>query len=134
MAKLTTIEGVGESYAQKLQAAGIRGTDALLKKGSTAAGRKQIAAACEISEKLVLRWVNYCDLFRIKGIGGEFAELLEAAGVDTVPELAKRKPENLLTKMLAVNAEKALVRRTPTVQAVSDWVEQAKALPRVVNY
>ena len=134
MAKLLDIEGVGETYARKLKAAGVASTGALLKMGATPKGRQEIAEKSGISEKLVLEWVNHVDLFRIKGVGEEYADLLEEAGVDTVPELAQRKAENLLEKMTAVNAEKKLVRRLPVLSQVSDWIGQAKKLPRVVTY
>lgn len=134
MAKLTDIEGVGEVYAGKLKEAGVTNTEALLKMGSTPKGRLEIAEKSGISEKLILEWVNHVDLFRIKGVFEEYADLLEEAGVDTVPELAQRKPENLLEKMSAVNAEKKLVRRLPVLSQVTDWVEQAKQLPRVITY
>jgi len=134
MAKLTEIEGVGEVYAQKLREAGIRTTQALLEKGASPQGRKEIAEKTGISETLILEWVNHVDLFRIKGVGEEYADLLEAAGVDTVPELAQRNPENLYPKLVAVNQEKKLVRQLPTQARVSDWVEQAKRLPRVITY
>jgi predicted flap endonuclease-1-like 5' DNA nuclease len=134
MAKLTKVEGIGEAYAQKLREAGIATTQALLKKGASPKGRKEIAEKAGISEKLILEWVNHVDLFRIKGVGEEYADLLEAAGVDTVPELAQRNPENLYQKLVAVNQEKKLVRQLPTQAQVSDWVAQAKRLPRVITY
>jgi predicted flap endonuclease-1-like 5' DNA nuclease len=134
MAKLIDIEGVGEVYAGKLKEAGVANTEALLKMGSTPKGRQEIAEKSGISEKLILEWVNHVDLFRIKGVFEEYADLLEEAGVDTVPELAQRKPENLLEKMTAVNADKNLVRRLPVLSQVTDWVEQAKQLPRVITY
>jgi predicted flap endonuclease-1-like 5' DNA nuclease len=95
MAKLTKVEGIGEIYAEKLQEAGIRTTQALLEKGASPQGRREIAEKTDISGTLILRWVNRVDLFRIKGVGEEYSDLLEAAGVDTVPELAQRNPENL---------------------------------------
>ena len=134
MAKLTKVEGIGESYAQKLQEGGIATTQALLKKGASPKGRKEIAEKTDISEKLILDWVNHADLFRIKGVGEEYSDLLEAAGVDTVPELAQRNPENLRQKLVAVNQEKELVRQLPTQAQVSDWIEQAKQLPRVITH
>lgn len=134
MAKLTKIEGVGEFYAQKLQEAGVRTTQALLEKGASPQGRQEIAEKTGISGTLILEWVNHVDLFRIKGVGEEYADLLEEAGVDTVPELAQRNPEHLYQKMVAVNQEKKLVRRLPTQAQVSDWIEQAKQLPRVITY
>jgi len=134
MAKLTVIEGVGEAYAEKLKAAGVTTTQSLLEMGATPKGRKDLAEASGLSPKLILEWVNRVDLFRIKGVGEEYSDLLEFSGVDTVPELAQRKPENLLAKMLEVNAERKLVRRPPTLAQVASWVEQAKELPRVVTY
>ena len=134
MAKLENIEGIGGIYAQKLREAGVGSTDALLEQGATPKGRKEIAEKAAISEKLILEWVNHADLFRVKGVGEEYADLLEEAGVDTVPELAQRNPENLYQKMLEANQEKNLVRRPPALSQVSDWVEQAKGLPRAISY
>jgi predicted flap endonuclease-1-like 5' DNA nuclease len=134
MAKLEAIEGIGETYAQQLRNAGIRSTGALLEKGATPKGRKEIAEKTGISGKLILEWVNHADLFRVKGIGEEYSDLLEEAGVDTVPELAQRKPENLYQKLLEANQAKKLVRRPPSQAEVSSWVEQAKKLDRVVTY
>ena len=134
MAKVKEIEGIGPAYAEKLSAAGLTTTEALLDAGATPKGRADLAAKTGISEKLILRWVNMSDLFRIKGVGEQFSDLLEAAGVDTVAELAQRKAENLQAKMVEVNAEKQLVRRLPTPAEVTSWVDQAKALPRMVSY
>jgi predicted flap endonuclease-1-like 5' DNA nuclease len=134
MAKLVEIEGIGASYAQKLQAAGVSTTQALLDKGASPQGRKEIAEKAGISERLILEWVNHTDLFRIKGIGPEYADLLAAAGVDTVPELAQRNPENLYQKLVTFNQEKKLVRKLPAQTQVSSWVEQAKTLPRIIAY
>jgi predicted flap endonuclease-1-like 5' DNA nuclease len=134
MAKLTTVEGIGETYAEKLHNAGIATTGALLKKGATPQGRQALAEETGISDKLILEWINHADLFRIKGVGEEYADLLEEAGVDTVPELAQRNPANLHAKLREVNAAKKLVRRLPTAAQVTEWTEQAKALPRVINY
>ncbi len=134
MAKLEAVEGIGPVYAEKLREAGVTTTEQLLAIGGTPEGRKELAEKTGISEKLILEWVNHVDLFRIKGIGEEYADLLEAAGVDTVMELAQRNPENLYKKLQEVNAEKKLVRRLPTLQQVKDWVAQAKQLPRAVFY
>lgn len=134
MAKLTMIEGVGEVYAEKLKAAGVTTTDALLEMGATPKGRKDLAEATGLSPKLILEWVNRVDLFRIKGVGEEYSDLLEYSGVDTVPELAQRNPDNLYAKIMEVNAERELVRRPPTQSMVANWVEQAKELPRKVSY
>lgn len=134
MAKLVDIEGIGEIYAGKLKATGISTTEALLEKGSTPKGRKEIADASGIGDKLILEWVNHVDLFRIKGVASEYADLLEASGVDTIPELAQRNAVNLVAKMNEVNQAKKLVRRLPVLSQVADWIEQAKKLPRVINY
>ncbi len=134
MTKLTTIEGIGEANAAKLKGAGVKTVEALLEKAATKQGRQALAQATGIADGQILKWANHADLFRIKGIGGEYAELLEAAGVDTVPELAQRNPENLYAKMKEVNEEKKLVRQLPTPQKVVDWVAQAKGLPRVMTY
>lgn len=134
MSKLTTIEGIGEVYEAKFIEVGIKSVEALLEAGATKKGRIDLAEKTGISEKLVLKFVNHADLFRIKGIGGEYAELLEAAGVDTVIELAGRRPDNLTAKLAEVNEEKKLVRRVPVVKDVEKWVEQAKELPRAVFY
>ncbi len=134
MSKLTTIEGIGEVYEAKFIEVGIKSVEALLEAGATKKGRIDLAEKTGISEKLVLKFVNHADLFRIKGIGGEYAELLEAAGVDTVVELAGRRPDNLTVKLAEVNEEKKLVRRVPVVKDVEKWVEQAKELPRAVFY
>jgi predicted flap endonuclease-1-like 5' DNA nuclease len=134
MAKLTRVEGIGGVYAQKLEEAGVATTQALLEQGATPRGRQELAEKAGVSPKLILEWVNHVDLFRIKGVGEEYADLLEEAGVDTVPELAQRNPENLYQKLLAVNREKKLVRRPPAQAQVNDWVGQAQNLPRVITY
>ena len=134
MTKLVSVEGIGEVYAQKLTDAGVRSIEDFLKKGSSPAGRKEIAETTGISEKLVLEWINHCDLFRIKGVGEEYSDLLEEAGVDTVPELAQRNAANLFAKLVEVNSAKKLVRKLPVESQVADWIEQAKQLPRVITY
>lgn len=134
MAKVIDIEGVGPAYAAKLEAAGVKDTDALLKMGSTPKGRQELAEKTGVNEKMILEWVNRVDLYRIKGIGSEYSDLLEASGVDTVVELATRKPENLVAKMTEVNGAKHLVRQLPTLAQVENWVKQAKELPRAVSY
>jgi predicted flap endonuclease-1-like 5' DNA nuclease len=134
MAGLTDIEGIGPSYAAQLEAYGLKTTDDLLQAGAKPKGREDLAAATGISGKLILRWVNMADLFRIKGVGEEYSDLLEAAGVDTVSELAQRRADHLTKKMAEVNDRKRLVRRLPTEVQVSGWIESAKALPRMVTY
>ena len=132
--KVIDIEGVGEVYAEKLVAAGIVKVEELLEKCATPKGRQALAEATGISDKLILRWTNHADLFRIKGVGPQFAELLEAAGVDTVKEFRHRVPENLQPKLEETNAEKRLVRRVPSLKEVIKMVEQTKELPPVVTY
>ena len=134
MTSLLKVEGIGETYAGKLAKAGIATTKALLEKGATPKGRKEISEKTGISEKMVLEWINHVDLFRIKGVGEEYSDLLEEAGVDTVPELAQRNPENLHQKLADVNQSKKLVRQLPSLTQVQSWVEQAKQLPRVIQY
>ncbi len=134
MAKIIEVEGIGEAYAKKLQEAGIHTTDALLEKGATPKGRDELCAKTGISDKLILRWVNHVDLFRIKGVAGEYADLLECAGVDTVVELARRDPEHLLQKISEENAARKLVRKLPTLGQVKEWVTEAKTLPRAIQY
>ncbi len=134
MTKLSAIEGIGEAYASKLEEAGINSIEALLEACCEKKGRKAMAEQTGISEKLILNWVNRADLSRIKGVSTQYADLLECAGVDTVPELAQRKPENLQAKMMEINTEKNLVRKVPAVSQVEDWVAQAKELPRVIKH
>jgi len=134
MTSVIEIEGIGPAYADKLKQSGIATIEALLEKGASPQGRQELAEATGISPALILRWVNHADLFCIKGVGSEYSELLEASGVDTVPELAQRNPENLYLKLIEVNQEKKLVRRPPTQSQVKDWVQQAKQLARVVTY
>ena len=134
MAKLEDVEGIGPKYAADLRRAGVRGTKDLLNKGGTPQGRDRISRASGIGSALILEWVNHVDLFRIKGVGEEYSDLLEEAGVDTVVELAQRVPANLHQKILETNQGKRLVRRPPSQKMVGDWVAQAKRLPRAVHY
>ena len=134
MANLIAVEGIGEVYAQKLKEAGIGSTEALLAAGATPEGRKDIAAKTGIGDSLILRWVNHVDLFRIKGVGEEYSDLLEAAGVDTVVELAQRVAANLYAKLAQVNQAEKRVRRLPTEAQVKNWIKQAKKLPRRISY
>ena len=134
MSKLSIIEGIGEAYEAKLEAAGVKSIESLLETCTTKKGRSELAEKTDISEKLILKWPNHADLARIKGIGGEYAELLEASGVDTVPELANRNAENLFIKMQEINNAKSLVRKLPTQAQVEDWVKQAGTLPRILQY
>ncbi len=131
---LEYVEGIGPVYGEQLKAIGLVNCLDLLRAGTTRKGREVIAEDSGISGKLILEWVNQLDLYRIKGVGSEYADLLEEAGVDTVVELAQRNPINLFEKLTEVNTEKKLVRKMPTLSQVEDWVSQAKDLPRVVTY
>lgn len=132
--KLHEVEGIGPAYAEKLAAGGLQTTDHLLEKGGTKQGRSQLANSSGISESLILKWVNHADLFRIKGIAGQFAELLEASGVDTVKEFRNRVPENLHKKLEEVNAVKHLTGRVPSLAELTDMINQAKQLEPKVTY
>jgi len=132
--KIEEIEGIGPVLGKQLRDAGINNTDKLLENSKTPKQRKQLAEASGIAEKLILRFANMADLFRISGVGQEYSELLEKSGVDTVAELAQRKADNLTKKMETVNAEKNLTRRTPSLKEVEKWIEQAKTLPRALEY
>ena len=134
MAKLEDVEGIGPAYAEKLRQAGVRSTDSFLKLAATPKGRQELAEKSGINEKMILEWANHLDLYRIKGVGSEYSDLLEEAGVDTVVELAQRNPENLYQNLVEVNNAKKLVRKMPVQSQVADWIEQAKKLPRVLQY
>ena len=137
--KIIDVEGIGPVYGEKMLAAGIKDTDALLEKCAKPAGRKALEEETGISGKLILTWTNHCDLMRINGVGPQFSELLEAAGVDTVKEFRHRVaehrvPANLQAKLEEINAEKNLVNRVPAVSEVEKMIEQAKELPAVMEY
>ena len=132
--KVIQIEGVGETYAEKLNAAGIVTTDDLLAKCATPKGRKEVEEATGIAHGFILKWTNHADLMRINGVAGQFAELLEAAGVDTVKELRNRNAENLQAKLVEINEKKNLCNRVPAVSEVENMIAQAKELPPMVSY
>lgn len=132
--KVEKVEGIGEAYGKKLIEAGVKTTEDLLVKGATPKGREQLAAQTGISEKLILKWANHADLMRIKGVAGQFAELLEAAGVDTVKELKHRIAANLQAKMEEVNAAKNLTNRVPAVKEVEKMIAQAQTLEPILTY
>jgi len=134
MAKLEVIEGIGPVYAAKLRENGIRTIEALLEAGATPAGRQRLEAKTGIYHALILEWVNLADLMRIKGVGEEYSDLLEEAGVDTVRELRNRVPEHLYQAIVRINQQKKLVRRVPTLKMVRDWVQQARTLPPKLTY
>jgi predicted flap endonuclease-1-like 5' DNA nuclease len=132
--KIIDIEGIGPAYAVKLTKVGIRSVEALLKKGASDKGRKEIAKATGITHTLILEWVNRADLYRIKGVSSQYSDLLEKTGVDTVVELSKRVADNLYGKMIEVNKAKNLVNKMPGIKQVKKWINQAKKLPRIVTY
>ncbi len=132
--KIIDLQGIGPAYAKKLISAGIRTAETLLKKGGSAKGRKEIAAATGISDDLILRWVNHADLCRVKGIGPQFAELLEKAGVDSVAELSKRLGGNLYKKLVDANRAHKVAGVVPSAKQVEGWIAAAKNLPKAVSH
>ncbi len=132
--KIEDVEGIGPAIGEKLRNAGVKDTDTMLEKTRTPKNRKDLAEATGLSEAQVLKFANMVDLYRVSGIGSEYAELLEAAGVDTVPDLARRNPANLTEALQTTNDAKKLTRRVPTETEVGKWIEQAKALPRMLEY
>ncbi len=134
MTRIDEIEGIGAVYSKKLEAAGIQSVEALLREAATPKGRKELEAKTGIGHQQILRWVNQADLFRIKGIARQYTELLEKADVDSFLELAERNPEHLHAKLAEVNDAHHHVKVVPRAEHVKHWVEEAKALPRVVQY
>lgn len=132
--KIEDLEGVGPVYGEKLRAASVQTTDDLLAAAGPADGRRALAEATGISPDLLLRWTNHVDLYRISGVGSEYADLLEACGVDSCPELARRNAANLATTMAEANAARPMVRRVPTEEMVAGWIAQAATLPKVVTH
>lgn len=129
---IQTIEGIGETYGEKLKAQGVDKTEVLLEKAGTKKGRVALAEASGIPESLILTWVNHADLMRINGVAGQFSELLEASGVDTVKEFATRNAENLHAKMVETNDRLGLSGRVPSTQELTGMIEQAKAMEQKV--
>ena len=132
--KIEDVEGIGAVTGEKFRNAGVKDTDSLLASAKTVSQRKKLAEAAGISPEQVLKFANMVDLYRISGVGSEFAQLLEASGVDTVPALARRSPANLVEKLAEVNEARKLTRRVPSEVEVAKWVEQAKGLPRALEY
>ena len=132
--KIIDIQGIGPVYAEKLIAIGIESVDQLLEKGADPKGRQALEEATGIRHDLILTWVNHADLFRIKGVGPQFSELLEAAGVDTVKELRNRNAANLAAKMLEINEAKHLCKRTPVEKEIQKFIDLAKELEPKVTY
>lgn len=134
MASIETIEGIGAASGQRLRAAGVRSTGALLKRGASARGREELAAATGFTRHQILEWVNRADLMRVRGVGEQYSDLLEASGVDTVNELRTRNAENLLAAIVEINNQKKLVRRVPALSMVRRWITDARQLLPVVTY
>ena len=134
MTSIVDIEGIGPAIAEKLRKAGIRSTEALLDRCGAAKGRKEVASATGIDSSKLLEWVNHADLYRVRGIGSEYSDLLEEAGVDTTVELAQRNAATLYETLVKTNDSKKLVRKLPTADQVAQCVKKAKALPRAVAY
>ena len=134
MDDLEKLQGISTAQIDKLHKAGIRGLETLLVKGSTVQGRSELAGKTRISVNRIMNWVHRADLMRVKGIGSEYADLLEVAGVDTIRELRRRNPSNLLETLIVLNTRKRLVRRLPTEGMVSAWIEEAKVVDPVVAY
>jgi predicted flap endonuclease-1-like 5' DNA nuclease len=133
--KIDEVEGIGATFAAKLNEAGIKSTDDLLETGASANGRAKLAEATGISGKLILEWVNHVDLMRLKGVGSEYSDLLEAAGVDSPAELAQRNAANLATTIdEVVAARPGIVRRAPTQTMIETWIAEAKTLPKIVSH
>jgi predicted flap endonuclease-1-like 5' DNA nuclease len=133
--KIEEVEGIGPVYAEKLAGAGVTTTDDLLEAGAKPGGRSSLEATTGISGSLILEWVNHVDLMRIKGVGSEYSDLLEAAGVDSPAELARRNASNLATTVQEVVAARpGIVRRVPTESEIQDWIDQSKDLPKVVEH
>ena len=134
MTDIEKVEGIGPVHAKDLTKAGIHTTEDLLREGTTPTGRKEIEEVSGIPHKLILKWVNMVDLFRIKGVSEEYSELLEEAGVDTIPELSQRNPEHLYNMVVEINDKKNLVRLLPSENEIKDWIEQSKTLAKVIKY
>lgn len=132
--KIIAIEGIGPAYARKLTNAGIKTVESLLRKCAADKGRREIAEAAGIDRKLLLEWVNRADLFRIKGVGVQYSDLLEKAGVDTVVELSKRIGVHLHARMVEINHKYNCVNAMPSVKQVEAWVARAKKLPKMITY
>ncbi|WMX16205.1 MULTISPECIES: DUF4332 domain-containing protein [unclassified Aureispira] len=128
------IEGIGPKYAEKLNAVGITTIDELLDKGSTPSGRQDLEQSTGIDKKRILDWIGMADLYRINGVGKQFAELLKVTGVDTVKELKMRRPENLCEALEKTNETKKLTRAVPSLPQVKDWIQQAKILEARLTY
>lgn len=134
MTHINEIEGIGPSHAEKLESHGIKTVEDLLRAGAMPNGREELIKKTGISHHSILKWVDQADLFRVKGIGRQYAEFLRAAGVDSVKELAQRRADHLHEKLTAIHGEKKHVHEIPGVKTIERWIEEAKALPRIVVY
>jgi predicted flap endonuclease-1-like 5' DNA nuclease len=128
------IEDIDGGNEARLVGLGVRTTDDFLARAATPAGRSGLAAAVSVTEAVVLKWANCADLMRVDGIGMQFADLLEEAGVDTIPELAQRNAHNLHERVVQLNTQRALAGRAPTAPEIESWIAQAQALPRILEY
>lgn len=132
--KIVEVEGIGPAYAEQLQAAGVVTVEALLERAGPRKGREELAEATGISAKLILEWTNHADLMRINGVGSEYADLLEAAGVDSCAELAQRNAANLARTFGELDAARNTVRRIPSETEVARWIAEAAGMPKVVEH
>ena len=132
--KIIEVEGIGPAYGAKLEAVGVATTEALLERGATRKGRVDLAAATGLDEAKILTWVNHVDLMRLTGVGSEYADLLEAGGVDSPAELAQRNAANLAATLTEANAVRSFVRQVPSEGMVQRWIDEAKTLPKVVEH
>ena len=132
--KIEEIEGIGPAYGAKLTAAGVTTTEQLLERGASRKGRTELAGTTGITDTLILEWVNHADLMRIKGVGSEYSDLLEAAGVDSPAELAQRNAANLASAIADVNEKKKLVRQVPSESVVAGWIAEAKTMKKIVEH
>ncbi len=132
--KIIDVEGIGPAYAAKLEEAGVATTDDLLERGASRKGRVDLAAATGIDDARILTWVNHVDLMRLTGVGSEYADLLEAGGVDSPAELAHRNAANLTVTLTEANAERNFVRQLPSETMIQRWIDEAKSLPKVVEH
>ncbi|MCY4087319.1 MAG: DUF4332 domain-containing protein [Actinomycetia bacterium] len=134
MAKLSDVEGIAATYARRLAAGDVRATDGLHEAGTTRTGQRKLAARAEVSERRILEWVSHVDLMRVKGVGPEYSDLLEAAGVDSVPELCRRNPAKLAGAIAEANTRKRLIRHVPSERMIAGWIAAAKQLRRIVTH
>ena len=132
--KIDVIEGIGTKHTSALSRAGVTHVRHLLQRAATAGGREELARETGLSTALLLEWVNHIDLMRIRGVGAEYSDLLEAAGVDSPVELAQRSPARLATLLAETNAQHPLVHRVPSEKVLAGWISEARTLPRLISH